>query len=272
MWRLWMLALASAHCPKYLYSPAESVQCIQEVEDGLQLHPCPANMTCPTVPMDELQPAVCVPAVPREPTPCRKYRELGQTCDRHNPCGFHLYCAEGTCVKVKKWGQRCSKLGECREGTVCNQNHCELLFELETGDEADTRLACASGRIHQGRCLPPSLTMGSLPLACSQDEDCISSAREMGSCVCAANPQGQGYCTLHDSDPPMLAFLAAMRNERLEEASALMHYALYYPVIAGTDLRWSGVVQEVTRNLSITEEWHRCAGLLLTYSLLWTYS
>ena len=272
MWRLCLMTLVWADCRKYFYNAAESVECIQQVGEGLVLHPCPANYTCPSTSLAKLEAAVCTPTQPSRLSACRQYQELGQACDRNNPCGWRLYCSDGTCQKVKKWGQRCSQLGECREDTVCNKDHCELLFELDVGDEADTRLACSSGRIDKGVCQQPSLTIGSLPLACREDEDCISSARELGACVCAANEQGQAYCALHESDPPMLAFLAAMRNERLEEASALMHFALYYPVIAGSDPRWSSVVQELARNVSATEEWSRCAAVLLSCALLWTYS
>lgn len=272
MWRLCLMTLVWADCRKYFYSSLESAECIQQAEEGLELHPCPANYTCPSTSLASLESTVCVPAQPSRLAACREYRELGQVCDRNNTCGWRLYCSEGTCQKVKKWGQRCSQLGECREGTVCNKDHCELLFELDVGEEADTRLACSSGRIDAGVCQQPSLTIGSLPLACTEDEDCISSARELGTCMCAANAQGQAYCTLHESDPPMLAFLAAMRNERLEQASALMHFALYYPVIAGSDARWNSVVQELARNISASEEWSRCTAILITSALLWTYS
>ena len=280
MWRLCLLAVAMS-CPVFTCSETESMDCVQTTDTGFVNSPCPANYTCPVQSYFSMAPVSCV-SEPVEGSPqdladdeqmCAVYMEEGDRCEASEHCGQALYCgtnAEGldVCMAVKKLGDPCEDFAECREGSVCNQKVCIELFSLAEGQAADTKTACQSARIAEGKCAAESLTVGERPKACATDEDCASSIGLPGRCECGANPQGQGYCALHESDEPVKEYLAAVRDVDLEESNYRMLKMVYYPLIKGTKDCWDDVVKEVVTKEFAEEVAEECSAWLLALSLL----
>lgn len=267
-----MLGMAWA-CLKYECSEAESMQCIEETQEGYLNHECPQNYTCPVVDFDSVAPTSCVQKtaeVTEEPV-CIKYMEEGEPCGDGQFCGWTLYCgrnsvAEPVCLPVKRLGHQCSSLAECREGTVCNAGRCIQMFSLGEGEAASTKVACKSARIKDGICLPESLTVGERPKPCTVDSDCTSSLGLPGTCVCAANKAGQAFCALHESDEPVLKYLKAARNGDVEEAAARVQKAVYYPLIKGTEDCWEDIIAEVVDYEEKDDIYEHCSAVFLLLS------
>jgi len=282
MWRLCLLAVAVAVCPVFTCSEAESMDCVQTTETGFVNSPCPANFTCPVQSYFSMAPVSCV-SEPVEGSPedlaadeqmCAVYKEEGDRCEASEHCGQALYCgtpADGffeVCLPVKTLGDACEEFAECREGSVCNQKVCIELFSLPQGKAADTKTACRSARIAEGKCAPESVTVGERPKLCASDEDCTSSIGLPGRCECGANPQGQGYCALHESDEPVKEYLAAVRDVDLEESNYRMLKMVYYPLIKGTKDCWDDVVREVVEKEFAEDVADECSGWVLALPLL----
>lgn len=225
-------------CKPITTSDSISQECFKETPESFILSYCPAKQIC-SFSLKNPSPTNCTDESSAESNSTHIPHLVAETypCNSSLDCFPGLFCAD---VKInqtfieKQCSERsmyeCSHLDECIYGYVCNNSVCISDFYIEDGLPADTRVACKSGRIKDGNCLPSITTNSeSLPKPCTTDEDCLASDNQtQGICSCLG-PAGS-FCELHESDKLNLDFLQATFESRLIESEHLYNRIVSYPV------------------------------------------
>ena len=230
--------LAVDTCKPIITSDSISQECFKETPESFILSYCPANQLC-IFSLKNPSSTNCTNEISSDSNATQKPHLVAETY----PCNSSLDCFPGLFCAVVKINQtfienqcsersmyECSHIDECIYGYVCNNSVCISDFYIEDGSPADTRIACKSGMIKDGVCLPSVTTNSdSLPKPCKTDEDCLASDNKTSGICSCLGPAGS-FCELHDSDKLNLDFLQATFESRLVESEHLFNRIISYPV------------------------------------------
>jgi len=255
----------SLQCKSFACNDLPNNECISVSENAIIFSKCPVGLECPEVSLLAPSNQTCeLPRVKEDPAECIKTAKLGQVCGPIAKCASGLHCSlDGVCAPAKMSGEKCSKLDECGEGMVCNIGSCVPYFSVETGQAAESKVACASVILSQGICQPKSETLGSLPIMCRSDDDCKGSDDTLTSCYCAGG--GLAFCALHASDKPVKEYLAAVHDGLQEKSAALLLKVIHYPQIQAIGTCADDHLMEF-KELAKNLEWYeRCAALAFSF-------
>lgn len=144
------------------------------------------------------------------------------------------------CTKGLVYGDECDDTTvPCISGFVCSNKVCTKKYSIPAGIEATDSLACEGGgplviSNDVFVCRQGPQTLGGIPKACSTDNDCISdTGSETTQCVCGLNTDGQGYCSLHFSDSPMVSWREAERDGDYKLEIYWKFTSVNYPYLQG---------------------------------------
>lgn len=176
-------------------------------------------------------------------------KDLGETCEPDSllsQCDYGsdlvCYCSpECICVEGIKSGDECSTFGvPCVVNNVCNLKECTFHYTLGFGDQVDNVDACSGGSVTYnydgtGLCIVGYETFGGIPHKCTTDLDCISfNGLKYSECVCGLNEEGDGYCSLHFEDQPMIDLRQAQEDKEFEDQVYYRFITENYPLLQGT--------------------------------------
>lgn len=283
---MWCLALlvtvASAlTCPMHTCSNRTSEYCVVATEFELVAHKCKTGTVCPDHYIGSMNNVTCIPeseAQPHIPPMCTVKSRGGEPCGLSAPCAQNLYCRmpSHTCEIPHPPGSACRMLNECGYKSVCNLGKCIKRFTVPKGGKADSRVACVSGRLKNGECLPASKSIGLLPVKCSSDADCRGTDGTNATCVCGASPSGQAYCSLHPSDDLVLEYLDAVHDREVEMIPRLQYEVLHYPRLQDPQTCFEEHVIELEKFELLKQRETRCLSdgwrVLLSLGVLLSFS
>lgn len=278
MWPLALLlvTVGALTCPKHSCSNSTSTHCVTATAMELLGHICAPGTICPDYSFGQMGNVTCVSAdqaIERRQPMCTEKSRGGRPCGLSAPCAQNLYCRvpSHTCELPAKLGAACSALNECGYKSICSLGKCIKRFTVESGARADARVACISGRLKNGICLPVSKSIGLLPVKCSTDSDCTGTDGVNATCLCGASASGQAYCSLHPSDDLVLEYLDAVHDREVEVIPRLQFEVLHYAELQEPQSCFKEHVVELEKFEVLKDRETRClssAASLLSLALL----
>ncbi|CAG9321116.1 unnamed protein product [Blepharisma stoltei] len=257
-------------CPKYICLDEYVDNCLTTSGDTHKLGDCKDNFYCPSFSLSSPPESVeCVQAEHSYEPPsidCVIYAYENDVCNQTIPCHPDYFCKEGAliCTRRASSGDICEYLDDCEIGNICNKGICVEYFTVDSGNSADSKLACSSAKLSNGICSESSATTGSdLPKLCESDDDCIASDGAKGECICVPNSRREKYCRLHDSDEPVKNYLAAANDGRIESSSFLLYYELNYPIIERAEPCYFKDTQELIKFKQLKKWANKCSASYL---------